>query len=193
MASWHADKQHRDDGRGNQYSNGAYPFGSKRSELRLNSNDCGNRDDNSDDDNSDDDIKSMESNVPIPDPSVKTVDDIREAVSHVRELIDIRLGGIQEVIAERLNSIEKRLDAGMIEIRASAAVALAGVVEAGKDQIIKFETLERRVAALELALSQSGGKEVGAGRFTENIVQTLISAAAIATVLGLYVAWHGLK
>lgn len=188
MASWHADKQHRDDGRGNQYSNGAYPFGSKRSELRLNSNDCGNRDDNSDDD-----IKSMESNVPIPDPSVKTVEDIREAVSHVRELIDVRLGGIQEVIAERLNSIEKRLDAGMIEIRASAAVALAGVVEAGKDQIIKFETLERRVAALELALSQSGGKEVGAGRFTENIVQTLISAAAIATVLGLYVAWHGIK
>ena len=33
----------------------------------------------------------------------------------------------------------------MVEVRASATVALTGVVKAGKDQVIKFETLERRL------------------------------------------------
>src|ERR1017187_198479 len=121
-------------------------------------------------------------NIPIPNPSDLTIVAIREAITHVREVIHVEMGGIQAVIAERLNSIEKRLDSGMIEVRASAAVALAGVVEAGKDQVIKFETLERRVAALELTLSQTGGKDLGATRFGASVSQLFAAAAAVAAV-----------
>jgi hypothetical protein len=128
-------------------------------------------------------------NIPIPDPSDKTILAIREAVHNIREIIHAEMGGVQAVIAERLNSIEKRLDSGMVEVRASAAVALAGVVEAGKDQVIKFETLERRVAALELTLSQTGGKDLGATRFSSTISQIFAAAAAVATVAALFIAW----
>src|ERR1017187_6951075 len=128
-------------------------------------------------------------NIPIPNPSDLTIVAIRDAVAHVREVIHVEMGGVQAVIAERLNSIEKRLDSGMIEVRASAAVALAGVVEAGKDQIIKFETLERRVAALELTLSQSGGKDLGATRFSSSISQVFAAGAAIAAILALFFTW----
>jgi hypothetical protein len=128
-------------------------------------------------------------NIPNPDPSAITRIEIKDAISNVRSLIDERLGGIQAVIAERLNSIEKRLDSGMIEVRASAAVALAGVVESSKDQVIKFETLERRVAALELALSQTGGKDIGATKFSGSISQLLAAAAAAAAILMFFLAW----
>jgi hypothetical protein len=128
-------------------------------------------------------------NIPIPDPSDKTIAAIREAVHTVREIIHAEMGGVQAVIAERLNSIEKRLDSGMVEVRASAAVALAGVVEAGKDQVIKFETLERRVAALELTLSQTGGKDLGASRFSSGISQLFAIAAAIAAVAAIFLGW----
>jgi hypothetical protein len=130
------------------------------------------------------------SNIPIPDPSDKTVEAIRVAVNATRELIHAEQGGIQAVINERLNSIDKRLDTGMIEVRASAAVALAGVVEAGKDQVIKFETLERRVAALELTLSQTGGKDIGSTRFGSAISQALAGLAAVAAMLAAAFAWH---
>jgi|ERR1035437_263039 hypothetical protein len=128
-------------------------------------------------------------NIPIPDPSDKTIIGIRDAIHNLREIIHVELGGVQAVIAERLNSIEKRLDSGMVEVRASAAVALAGVVEAGKDQVIKFETLERRVAALELTLSQTGGKDLGATRFQQTIYQLFAAGAAAATVGALFLAW----
>jgi hypothetical protein len=128
-------------------------------------------------------------NIPIPDPSDKTIAAIRDAVANIREIIHAEMGGVQAVIAERLNSIEKRLDSGMVEVRASAAVALAGVVEAGKDQVIKFETLERRVAALELTLSQTGGKDLGATRFQQTIYQLFAAGAAAATVGALFLAW----
>jgi hypothetical protein len=128
-------------------------------------------------------------NIPIPDPSDKTIIGIRDAIHNLREIIHVEVGGVQAVIAERLNSIEKRLDSGMVEVRASAAVALAGVVEAGKDQVIKFETLERRVAALELTLSQTGGKDLGATRFQQTIYQLFAAGAAAATVGALFLAW----
>jgi hypothetical protein len=128
-------------------------------------------------------------NIPIPDPSDKTIVGIRDAIHNLREIIHVEVGGVQAVIAERLNSIEKRLDSGMVEVRASAAVALAGVVEAGKDQVIKFETLERRVAALELTLSQTGGKDLGATRFQQTIYQLFAAGAAAATVGALFLAW----
>lgn len=131
-----------------------------------------------------------EKNIPIPDPSDKTITGIRDAIASLREIIHAEVGGIQAVIAERLNSIEKRLDSGMVEVRASAAVALAGVVEAGKDQVIKFETLERRVAALELTLSQTGGKDLGASRFGTSISQVLAAGAALAAILALFFAWN---
>src|ERR1019366_6325153 len=129
-------------------------------------------------------------NIPIPDPSDKTIIGIRDAIHNLREVIHAEMGGVQAVIAERLNSIEKRLDSGMVEVRASAAVALAGVVEAGKDQVIKFETLERRVAALELTLSQTGGKDLGATRFGASVSQLFAAAAAVAAVVALFFTWH---
>src|ERR1035437_7621210 len=135
----------------------------------------------------------VHTNIPIPDPSDKTIAAIREAVTHIREVIHAEMGGVQSVIAERLNSIEKRLDSGMVEVRASAAVALAGVVEAGKDQVIKFETLERRVAALELTLSQTGGKDLGATRFGASISQLFAAAAAVAAVLALVFSWFNYR
>src|ERR1035437_1949445 len=131
--------------------------------------------------------------IPIPDPSDKTIIGIRDAIHNLREIIHVELGGVQAVIAERLNSIEKRLDSGMVEVRASAAVALAGVVEAGKDQVIKFETLERRVAALELTLSQTGGKDLGATRFGASISQLFAAAAAVAAVLALVFSWFNYR
>src|ERR1035437_9489715 len=132
-------------------------------------------------------------NIPIPDPSDKTIIGIRDAIHNLREIIHVEVGGVQAVLKERLNSLENRLNSGMVEVRASAAVALAGVVEAGKDQVIKFETLERRVAALELTLSQTGGKDWGATRFGASISQLFAAAAAVAAVLALVFSWFNYR
>ena len=128
-----------------------------------------------------------------PPPSDKTIAAIHLAVDHIRELIHAEMGGIQAVIGERLNSIEKSLNSGMVEVRASAAVALAGVVEASKDQVIKFETLERRVAALELTLSQTGGKDLGASKVGLTLSQIFAAAAAVAAVCTFFFAWFNYR
>lgn len=131
-----------------------------------------------------------ESNIPIPDPSEKTVRDIEAAIRQVREIIHAEMGGIQAVIAERLNSIEKRLEQGFIEEKASVLVALAGVTEAGRAQVVKFEVLERRVAALELATSQSSGKTLGFQGFGSGVSQAILTLAAIIAMIGFIIAWN---
>ena len=128
-----------------------------------------------------------------PPPSDKTIAAIHQAIDHIRELIHAEMGGIQAVIGERLNSIEKSLNSGMVEVRASAAVALAGVVEASKDQVIKFETLERRVAALELTLSQTGGKDLGATKVGVTLSQIFAAAAAITAIFSLFFTWFNYR
>ena len=136
-------------------------------------------------------------NIPNPDPSTLTVRDIKEAVSQLSSLVDAKVGGIQAVIAEQFKSIERRLsdrDAADKLVSAAAkesvVTALAAVVETGKGGNIRFDLLERRVAALELALSQSLGKSSGATGTGEIVFKMIAAIAAIASIVALFFVWR---
>jgi hypothetical protein len=129
------------------------------------------------------------SNIPNPDPSEKTNIELRSAIGNVREILHLELGGIQAVINERLNAIEQRLNAGFVEGKQSVVTALAGVTEAGNAQVVKFDVLERRVAALELAVSATGGKAMGGGDMTKGLLQAAATAAAVIAAMATYFSY----
>lgn len=132
-------------------------------------------------------------NIPNPDPSTLTVRDIRAAIEALSTLVDAKLGGIQSVIAEQFKSIDRRLadrDAAASLVGAAAkesvATALAAVVETGKGGNIRFDLLERRVAALELALSQSLGKSSGVSSTGDWAAKAIAAIAAIVATIALF-------
>lgn len=138
-----------------------------------------------------------EQNIPNPDPSALTVRDIRQAVENLSALVDAKMGGIQAVIAEQFKSIEKRLserdvrlDQGTVSAKESVATALAAVIETGKGGKIRFDLLERRVAALELALSQSLGRSAGVSTTGEVATKVIAAIAAVAAILALFFTWR---
>jgi hypothetical protein len=135
-------------------------------------------------------------NIPNPDPSTLTVRDIKESIAALSSLVDAKLGGIQAVIAEQFKSIERRLsdrDAAANLVGAAAkesvATALAAVVETGKGGNIRFDLLERRVAALELALSQSLGKSSGTSYAGDIVAKVIGALAAIIATIALFLTW----
>jgi hypothetical protein len=134
-------------------------------------------------------------NIPIPDPSDKTITVLREAIAQQSQLVDSKMGGIQQVIAEQFKSIDRRLadrDASLALASGAAketvATALAAVVETGRGGNIRFDLLERRVAALELAISGASGKSSGMSTLTAGIVQTIATAGTIIAGLAAYFA-----
>lgn len=141
---------------------------------------------------------SSEENIPNPDPSELTVRDIRSAIENLSALVDAKLGGIQAVISEQFKSIERRLldrdlrlDQGTVAAKESVATALAAVIETGKGGNIRFDLLERRVAALELALSQSLGKSAGVSTTGDVASKVVASIAAIVAIIALFLTWRG--
>jgi lysozyme family protein len=137
-------------------------------------------------------------NIPIPDPSDITVHVIKDAVAQLSNLVDAKMGGLQAVIAEQFKSIDKRLsdrDATLVTATAAqketVATALAAVIESGKSGATRFDLLERRVAALELAISGSMGKSMGTSTMSSGMMQFLATLAAlVAAGTAYYVATH---
>ena len=132
-------------------------------------------------------------NIPIPDPSDKTMETLKETVYQAGLLITAQLQGVKDVIEERFKSIDKRLadrDATLITATAAqketVATALAAVIEAGKSGATRFDLLERRVAALELAISGSLGKTSGTTGLASGVGQALAVAAAMAAAFFAY-------
>jgi UDP-N-acetylmuramate-alanine ligase len=142
----------------------------------------------------------VEENIPVPDPSNKTVEALlvdkiamREAIAQLSTLVDSKLGGVQAVIAEQFKSIDKRLaDRELTLVSATAtqkenvATALAAVIESGKSGSVRFDLLERRVAALELAISGSLGKTTGSSAMTSGFLQAIVTAAAVISAMVAY-------
>jgi glutamate/tyrosine decarboxylase-like PLP-dependent enzyme len=135
-------------------------------------------------------------NIPVPDPSDKTVGAMRDAIAQLSTLVDAKMGGIQAVIAEQFRSIDKRLSERDTRFelvskdqKDAIATALTAVIEAGRQQNIKFDVLERRVAALELALTGMTSKSTGASSFASTMLTIGSTAAAI---LAAFVAYYAL-
>lgn len=134
-------------------------------------------------------------NIPIPDPTDKTLVAVREAIQQLSLLVDSKMGGIQAVIAEQFRSIEKRIsdrDVNLLTATAAqketVATALAAVIEASKSGSIRFDLLERRVAALELAISNTVGKSTGTSVLSTGLLQAVATAAAVLMALFAYFA-----
>lgn len=137
-------------------------------------------------------------NIPIPDPSDKTVRDIKEAMAQVSALLHAEMGGVQAVISEQFKSIDKRLsdrdvrdNLASASAKESVATALAAVVETSRGGNIRFDLLERRVAALELAISGQSGKLQGQTGLSSGALQVLgVIAAILSAAAAYYVATH---
>lgn len=132
----------------------------------------------------------VDENIPIPDPSDKTVIALRDAIAQLSLLVDAKMGGIQAVIAEQFKGIDKRLSerdtrfevAGK-DAKEAVSTALSAVIEASKSGTIRFEVLERRVSALELAITTATGKATGSSELASGI------ATAIGTVIAFTMAF----
>jgi hypothetical protein len=138
-------------------------------------------------------LKMSELNIPVPDPSDKTMNALREAVAQAELLVTAQLQGVKDVIEERFKSIDRRLadrDATLVTATAAqkenVATALAAVIEAGKSGTTRFDLLERRVAALELAISGSLGRSSGTGLLASGLAQALATAAAVLAAIVAY-------
>ena len=136
-------------------------------------------------------------NIPIPDPSDKTMETLKETVYQAGLLITAQLQGVKDVIEERFKSIDKRLadrDATLITATAAqketVATALAAVIEAGKSGATRFDLLERRVAALELAISGSLGKTSGTFGLATGFAQAMATAAAVLMAILAFFAFE---
>jgi UDP-N-acetylmuramate-alanine ligase len=144
-------------------------------------------------------LKMSELNIPVPDPSDKTMAALREAVLQAEHLVNSRLQGAKDVIEERFKSIDRRLsdrDATLVTATAAqkenVATALAAVIEEGKSRTTRFDLLERRVAALELAISGSLGKVSGTGLLASGFAQAVATAAAVLAAIVAYASFrHG--
>jgi hypothetical protein len=137
-------------------------------------------------------------NIPIPDPSDKTIVAVREAIASMSTLVDAKMGGIQAVISEQFKSIDRRLadrDASLSlassAAKESVATALAAVVETSRGGNIRFDLLERRVAALELAISGASGKSLGSTAFSSGLLQAAATAAAVLAAVAAYFKLSG--
>jgi uncharacterized ferredoxin-like protein len=109
-------------------------------------------------------------------------------------LVDAKMGGVQGVIAEQFKSIEKRLGERDIKFdlvskdqKDAIATALTAVTEAGKQHDIKFDVLERRVSALELAIAAAGSKASGVSAFATTV--TTAMGTGIALLMAFFAYW----
>jgi hypothetical protein len=139
----------------------------------------------------------VEDNIPRPDPSDRTIEAIRNAILGLRELLGMQMCGIESSIGQHFKNIEKQLADSATRIaldnatsREAVAVALAGVLEAANERTIKFEALERRVAALELAISQAGGRSLGTSLFGSTVVQASVVISVVVGIIALILTWQ---
>jgi hypothetical protein len=126
----------------------------------------------------------------VPDPSARTISAVQDAVHTLSRLMELKVGGVEAVILqkfiaidERLKEREHRYTAEVDEIRRSIALGIS-------ERNSKFDGLERRVAALELANSALSGRRGEMTSIVNTFFQALVTIAAVIGALIAYGAYR---
>lgn len=95
---------------------------------------------------------------PVPDPTVLTTDQIRREINTLRELLECSINGLQAVLLERFESVDKHLaivEHQRIEQKSDTKAAVDAALTAQKEAVKEQTTAsERAIAKSEMATTK---------------------------------------
>jgi polyhydroxyalkanoate synthesis regulator phasin len=78
------------------------------------------------------------SNTPVPDPSTLTTDQLDKAIANLKQLLETRIGGLEEVIDEKFISVNERfvlVERGRVEQKEDTKSAVDAAFSAAKEAV----------------------------------------------------------